>query len=40
MATPLAEIPVYSLDDLLAGITDDNIHAEVTTSSAVGEEFS
>jgi len=39
VATPLPQTPVYCLDELLAGITDQNIHAEVPTGPAVGEEF-
>ncbi|QJE72275.1 AbrB/MazE/SpoVT family DNA-binding domain-containing protein [Aerophototrophica crusticola] len=37
--TPLADPPTYDLDELLAGITDDNIHGEVPTGKAVGNEF-
>ena len=29
----------YSLEDLLAGISEDNMHAEVDTSSPVGKEI-
>jgi len=39
VATPLPKSPVYRLEDLLAGITEQNIHGEVQTGSAVGEEF-
>jgi len=35
--TPLVEKD-YSLDDLLAGITEDNIHSEEDTGNAVGNE--
>lgn len=28
----------YGLDDLLAGITDENLHEEVKTGNAVGKE--
>lgn len=31
--------PVYKLDDLLAGITDENRHAEVDWSQPVGREI-
>lgn len=31
--------PVYSLDELLAGITEENLHGEVGPTSAVGNEF-
>jgi antitoxin MazE len=34
---PLQE-PVYRLDDLLAGVTAENLHQEVDTGSAVGNE--
>jgi antitoxin MazE len=37
--TPLA-VPVYTLDELLAGITEDNLHGEIGTAFAVGNEFS
>lgn len=30
--------PVYTLDDLLAGVTDENLHQEVPTGPAVGKE--
>lgn len=33
-----AERPKYSLDDLLAQITDENIHAEVDLGPPVGKE--
>jgi len=39
VATPIPDTPVYRLNDLLAGITDENIHGEVSTGNAVGEEF-
>ena len=29
----------YSLEQLLAGITDQNIHAEVDTGNAIGKEI-
>lgn len=31
-------LPTYALADLLAGITDDNIHAEQATGPAEGSE--
>lgn len=34
-----SEEPVYSLDDLLGQITDENLHGEVDTGAAVGAEF-
>lgn len=39
VATPVHEVPTYSLDALLAGISDDNIHGEIGTGTAVGDEF-
>ena len=32
------EVPAYRLEDLLAGITDENIHAEIGTGPLVGKE--
>ncbi|CAN5311248.1 AbrB/MazE/SpoVT family DNA-binding domain-containing protein [soil metagenome] len=34
---PLAE-PEFSLDDLLAKVTSDNLHGEIDTGSSVGRE--
>jgi antitoxin MazE len=34
---PCAE-PEYNLEDLLAGVTNKNIHTEVETGDAVGQE--
>ena len=31
--------PVYTLDELLSGMTPENLHEEFKTTSAVGEEF-
>ncbi len=31
--------PVYTLDELLAGMTPENLHEEFNTSAAVGNEF-
>jgi antitoxin MazE len=39
VATPAPRVPEYSLEDLLAQISDDNVHAEVSTGRAVGDEF-
>ena len=39
VVTPL-EAPVYTLDELLAGITEENLHGEIGTAFAVGNEFS
>jgi antitoxin MazE len=30
--------PKYDLEELLAGITDENIHGEISTGKAVGKE--
>ena len=30
--------PTYSLEDLLAAVTEDNLHSEVETGAAVGNE--
>jgi antitoxin MazE len=35
--TPV-ECPVYDLSELVAGITDENLHVETSTGSAVGNE--
>lgn len=40
VATPVPDVPVYDLDDLLDAVGDDTIHPEVRTGAAVGEEFS
>ena len=37
IVTPLPE-PRYTLDDLLAGITPENLHSETQTGPAVGDE--
>lgn len=34
----LQPVPQVSLDDLLAGVTEENCHAEVDTGNSVGEE--
>jgi antitoxin MazE len=36
---PLEESPPFDLDDLVAGITDDNRHQEIDTGPATGSEF-
>lgn len=36
---PRNGIPKYDLDELLAGITEDNIHPEVDSGPPVGKEF-
>lgn len=35
---PLEETPTYSLEELLANITPDNLHAEVSWGEPVGRE--
>ena len=37
---PVGEEKVYSLDELVAGITSENCHAEVDWGHALGAEFS
>lgn len=32
-------IPKYSLEELLAGVTDENIHSEISTGKPVGKEI-
>lgn len=39
VVTPKREFPVYDLDELVSGITPENLHAEFSTGHAVGEEF-
>ena len=39
VVTPI-KAPVYTLDELLAGMTPENLHGEYKATSAVGEEFS
>ena len=38
VVTPVDETPVYTLDELLAGMTEDNLHEEVRTGAASGNE--
>jgi antitoxin MazE len=38
VVTPIAA-PVYTLDGLLAGMTPENLHGEIRTAAAVGNEF-
>lgn len=40
VVTPVNDVVEYDLAELLAGITDENRHGEVTGHLAVGEEFS
>ena len=36
---PIDETEVFDLDALLSGMTEENIHGEITTGGAVGNEF-
>ena len=36
--TPV-ECPSYDLSELVAGISDENLHVETSTASGVGNEF-
>lgn len=38
IVAPVAE-PTFTLEELLAGVTDDNLHGEVDTGPAVGKEI-
>ena len=37
---PIKRLPNFDLETLVAGITDENRHAEVSTGAALGDEFS
>ncbi len=37
IVTPVTK-PIYTLDELLAGVTEENVHAEVDTGMPVGRE--
>ena len=37
--TPVRNTPSFVLEDLLAGITEENLHTEIKTGRAVGNEF-
>lgn len=39
VVSPIDEKPVYKLEELLAGLTPENIHAEVDHGAVVGNEF-
>jgi antitoxin MazE len=39
VVTPV-EAPRYTLDELLDGMTEENLHGEIATGPAVGNEFS
>ncbi|QRM32341.1 AbrB/MazE/SpoVT family DNA-binding domain-containing protein [Microvirga sp. VF16] len=36
---PIDEAPVYTLEELLEGITPENLHGETSMGRAVGNEF-
>ena len=38
VVTPI-KVPVYTLDELLAGMTPDNCYGEYGAATAVGDEF-
>jgi antitoxin MazE len=38
VVAPVAERPKHTLAQLLAQVTDDNLHGEITTSAPVGGE--
>lgn len=38
VVTPV-EVPVYTLDELLAGVTSENLHGESFASAPVGNEI-
>lgn len=39
IVSPVDEKPVYRLDELLAGLTPENLHAEVDDGAPVGSEL-
>ncbi len=39
IVTPIETVPVYKLDELLAGITPETLHAEVDYGEPVGNEL-
>ncbi len=38
--TPVGTVPEYSLEELLSKVTPENLHGEISTGFAVGNEFS
>ena len=38
VVTPIADTPSYTFDELLAGITEDNIHEDYFGEQAAGSE--
>jgi antitoxin MazE len=38
--TPVEAVPNYALDELLSKVTPENLHGEISTGFAVGNEFS
>ncbi|MER8694634.1 AbrB/MazE/SpoVT family DNA-binding domain-containing protein [Mesorhizobium opportunistum] len=39
LVRPVDDTPVYDLEALLCGITEENRHVEVATGESVGNEF-
>jgi antitoxin MazE len=39
LVRPVEEEPVYDLDALLCGITEENRHGEIATGRSVGNEY-
>jgi antitoxin MazE len=39
VVTPVDGVPVYDINALVAEITPENVHAEIDTGEAVGNEF-
>lgn len=37
--TPLEVVPVYDINELVAGITPENLHAEIDAGGPIGNEF-
>lgn len=37
--TPVKDVPTYDLAELVAGITEENLHGETRTGASVGEEY-
>jgi len=39
VVTPLDVVPTYDINELIAGITPENLHGETDTGASVGNEF-
>ena len=39
VVTPVAAVPKYDIDELVAAITPENVHGETGTGRAVGNEL-